>query len=283
MNGFSKLYAADHDFPEWRGEPLRSVLFAAIPRSGSTMLSLLLWRTGVLGAPMEYTNLVNRQRDMLQRLSPGGDLLRYWEEVKAKRTSPYGIFSFKAFQTDNRLIGEHCPQILRMIGADDIIFMVRRDKLAQAVSWARAVQTKKWFVHDAETAPAEYSRAGVDAALNWVMDSERAWETVFAQNGLAPIRVFYEDIVDNPHAVVATILCELGIERGQSSTIFLPDTVIQRDALNEQWRQRYLSETRELPLDRPSLRHRSQAKVESSEMPVFIVSQPLRKSRSCQV
>ena len=49
-------YEARFDFPHRATAPSRPYLLATVPRSGSTYLSHVLWRTGCLGAPLEYLN-----------------------------------------------------------------------------------------------------------------------------------------------------------------------------------------------------------------------------------
>ena len=49
-------YEAKFDFPARAAAPERPYLLATVPRSGSTYLSHVLWRTGCLGAPLEYLN-----------------------------------------------------------------------------------------------------------------------------------------------------------------------------------------------------------------------------------
>ena len=62
-------YEAKFDFPARDRAPERSYLLATVPRSGSTYLSHVLWRTGCLGAPLEYLNFEPASRaDPKQRL-----------------------------------------------------------------------------------------------------------------------------------------------------------------------------------------------------------------------
>jgi len=49
-------YEGRFDFPARHQGPGRTYLLASVPRAGSTFFSHLLWRTGYLGAPLEYLN-----------------------------------------------------------------------------------------------------------------------------------------------------------------------------------------------------------------------------------
>ena len=89
-------YEGKFDFPPRREPPELAYLLASVPRAGSTHLSHLLWRTGCLGAPLEYLNFV-----------PGGPYgfaadstqlqLELWRSVVRRRCSPNGVFGLKAF------------------------------------------------------------------------------------------------------------------------------------------------------------------------------------------
>lgn len=67
---FRKFYRTDFDFPNRSEEPVKTYFLSAIPRVGSTWFSLQLWKTGILGAPLEYLNLFDRSED-IQRFGGG--------------------------------------------------------------------------------------------------------------------------------------------------------------------------------------------------------------------
>lgn len=50
------LYTREFDFPIRKGPPTTQLMIATMPRSGSTAFCLELWRTGLMGAPLEYVN-----------------------------------------------------------------------------------------------------------------------------------------------------------------------------------------------------------------------------------
>ena len=53
LQGLDTGYEGKFDFAPRREPPSRPYLLASVPRTGSTLLSHLLWRTGCLGAPLE--------------------------------------------------------------------------------------------------------------------------------------------------------------------------------------------------------------------------------------
>jgi hypothetical protein len=131
------LYGEGYDFKHAPVDPDKMAMISAIPRSGSTLLCIKLWQTGVCGAPMEYLNFANRKNDMLVRLG-NGDPVAYWNELRRRRTSRNGVFAFKAFVGDYAQTMRNYADLLPHIRSDKTIYLTRRDKLQQAVSYARA-------------------------------------------------------------------------------------------------------------------------------------------------
>ena len=56
IDGIDTGYEGKFDFPGRGTPPAITYMLATVPRSGSSYLSHLLWRTGCLGAPIEYLN-----------------------------------------------------------------------------------------------------------------------------------------------------------------------------------------------------------------------------------
>ena len=95
--------------------------------------------------------------------------------------------------------------------------MRRRDKVAQAVSLWKAIQTQQWR-NEAERASATERRgASYDyRALKHLVDElhrwDARWEDWFHATGREPIRVIYEEFVDTRAATVGRVLDALGID-----------------------------------------------------------------------
>src|SRR6266851_225014 len=105
--------------------PLRkSYVIASSFRSGSTLLCVKLWETGLLGAPWEYLNFYNEMPLMMARLKSASPE-DYVTKLLACRTTSNGVFGVKA----------HFHDFSSALG---------RDKLAQAVSMAKAHQSESW-------------------------------------------------------------------------------------------------------------------------------------------
>lgn len=235
------LHGPAFDFAPRDATPATTLMLATVARSGSTHLATELWRTGALGAPLEYLNLADRLRDMVPRLGHG-DLLAYWHALQRHRTSPNGVFAFKAFAADFTVL-DRLPRLAPHVRWDRVVYLTRRDTLGQALSYARAAQTRRWF--DGQIARQEpvYDRAAIDRAVAWIAAGKATWEHLFAARQCDPLRIAYEDLAADRAGIVARIAAFAGVDLNDAISVDLPLTRIQRDATSDAWRERYLHDT----------------------------------------
>lgn len=128
--------------------------------------------------------------------------------------------------------------------------VVRADKVGQAVSLWRAVQTQAWRHEGDERdgAEAEYRFAAVDHLVAQLTEHERAWGDWMAAHGIAPVVVRYEELAADPARVVGRVLQELGIGPPPGG-VAPPAMRRQADARSQAWARRYAEERRALLLD----------------------------------
>lgn len=236
MHHVSSLYLAPYDFPRRDPIPKKSYALAAIPRTGSTLLAMELWRTGVLGAPMEYLNFRGVRR-MRQRFA--GDITRYWREVQSLRTSPNGVFGVKMFIQNYQDIGRQHPSLLPELAFDDMLYLNRRDKVAQAISYFRAIQTRAWFAGAKLHREPEYDFDGIARCETLIRHQEAAWDQLFKLTDSQPLRLYYEDLVADAAAVVEQVMRQLDVPVAGKEPLDLPPLDRQADSLSEGWRRRY--------------------------------------------
>lgn len=232
----SRAYGREYDFPAWSGRPLRNIIIAALPRTGSTLLSALMWRTAVLGAPLEYLNF-GMHKGRLGVFND--DINAYWRSLWRRRTSPNGVFSWKIFIKNYDDIAKNYTSFLSELSADEVIFLDRRDKDAHALSYWRAITTQSWFKEVAEQIPIEFDPRGIDQARILADNQRVAWENIFSITSTRPLRVFYEDLIERPGAVdlICASLGEKPDYSGLRAHIELP--AVQRDSLSAAWLAEY--------------------------------------------
>src|SRR5216110_813568 len=89
-------YEGKFDFAARQQPPDLAYLLASVPRAGSTYVSHLLWRSGCLGAPLEYLNFLGEgPYGFAHGLAEKQTAL--WRSALHTRTSPNGVFGVKSF------------------------------------------------------------------------------------------------------------------------------------------------------------------------------------------
>jgi LPS sulfotransferase NodH/glycosyltransferase involved in cell wall biosynthesis/Flp pilus assembly protein TadD len=236
----------------WR--PRRSVFVCGTPRSGSGLMCEALWNTGLAGravVPSDF-GLCLPRADGPVRSMEAEDIARAIEE----RASPNGMFAapFSLQQIENLLhalslvVGcEHTDAgtLLRGAFADPrFVWVNRRDKLRQAISWARAVQSGVWttrfhsarFVADR---PA-YDSGAIRQRLLEIDEQEARWRALFQSVQVVPTVVAYEDLVRNYEGTARRMLASLDISTPRDLVFGERRLVRQADALTDKWAQRFI-------------------------------------------
>ena len=110
----------------------------------------------------------------------------------------------------DRFIGKvrETPQFMeRDLSAHDVlnelypnlyyIWIMRRDKVRQAVSSRKGLQTVVWWKRIGDSEPKldkepDYNFGAIDYLIQEIMFHEAAWQEYFSQNNLIPFTVIYE-------------------------------------------------------------------------------------------
>lgn len=264
-----------------------SYLVCATQRSGSTLLCELLKGTEVAGVPDEFfeglrrSGLPRQPREYFEepefaeiaaRLAPvdpgrpeqPGEFEGWFSYVLQRGMSRNGVFGAKMmwnyFDDFRERIGElpgmeglSFNQALDEVFPNlRIIFVRRRDKVAQAVSLWRAIQTQQWrgSIEHAQSLPeAQYDFRALDHLVGELHRWDAAWEDWFHATGREPIRVIYEEFAGSRAATVGRVLDALGIDPPEPDHHDGP-MKRQADDVSETWVQRFREESAEQKLAR---------------------------------
>jgi LPS sulfotransferase NodH len=134
-----------------------------------------------------------------------------------------------------------------------VLRLTRRDRVGQAVSWARAAQDGVWVVSDTEVAaPASepaYTYDFVAGLEGLLVEGERGWPELCAEMRVTPFEIVYEELVDPStyEPTIRAVLSHLGIDN-DGIEIPAPRTHQQADAVNRDWVKRYRTEPGTAPL-----------------------------------
>ncbi|MBV9932056.1 MAG: hypothetical protein JO013_14085 [Alphaproteobacteria bacterium] len=218
--------------------PQRGYAICGEARCGSVFLSHLLRSTGLLGIPWEIFHDPRIARQV--GAAPASALPR----LLATAATPNGVYGIKVFtrhfeQAAGARWAERLPD-LRYVA------LTRADLLGQAVSLARAVQTGQFKgEHRARAAP-RYDPDAIADCLARIAYGQARWESWFARNGIAPLRLAYEQVVEAPQAAVDAVARLVGLDGPAPVDVAQVAVRPQRDAINAEWRERFVRERGDL-------------------------------------
>jgi LPS sulfotransferase NodH len=213
-------------------------------RSGSIFLCRLLRSTGVLGWPSEYfdANTIRNSRDLPDYPQDAEGQIAQIPHVGATPNGVYGLklFSHQFDHTKSTRWTERLPGL-------SFIYLERRDLLGQALSQVRAQQTQQWVASAAPQGEPVYDGPLINRVLALLATAQARWRYYFARNGIPMLHLVYEEVMQSPQASVEAVGRLIGLEeRPKVDLGALGALTIQRDALSETWRARYLAEWRDL-------------------------------------
>jgi LPS sulfotransferase NodH len=243
---------------------VRSYLVCANQRSGTTLLGRALADTGVAGRPEEYFLAVDEVQQPGWRCWEEGifangavDREAYLRIVSDLGTTPNGVFGAKLMWNNVRWAVAKFRELPQFSGLDrasvfhtafpdlHVVNVTRRDRVRQAVSWARAAQDGLWVTSDDEPAvPAgrpEYDFELIGNLVGLIDEGERGWRELYTELGLTPCEVVYEDLLtdDGYEKAVRDVLEHLELDLPGDVGVPRPRTRRQSDDVNEAWVARY--------------------------------------------
>ena len=236
------LYESHFDFAFWAGAPKIQYMIATMPRSGSTHFCIECWKSGSLGAPLEYPNLP-MVKSLMKRFKCTEDIDEYWNKVKSVRTSPNGVFGYKMFMANYLVFGRTHPTLLQQISPDRVIYLTRKDLLGQAISYSKAIKSNAWFSGVSNSQTVEYDTAHIDQCKGMLISQQNFWEDLFKLTNAQVLRINYEELLEFPAETVATVAEFVGTKISFDSQLQIPNTKVQRDQVTSDWRKRYLNDT----------------------------------------
>ncbi|HYB31164.1 MAG TPA: Stf0 family sulfotransferase [Solirubrobacteraceae bacterium] len=264
-------------------EPRHAYIVCSTQRSGSTYLCRLLASTGVAGNPQEYFEaraetgspphpgyfLAGLPRtgagirdDVRPTDAPEYSDLRAvdgWEEHLERTfrlgTTDNGVFGVKLMWNQLPDLEQHAtalPEFAGLAGSEllerllrhpSYVWMRRGDKVRQAISLWRALQTRTWRAQHAagegETPALSYSFRGIEHLRRRLSADDQAWGRFFLHSLIEPLELGYEeDVSADPAGAVARVLAYIGVDLPRGWT---PDAGMeqQSDELNDDWYAAY--------------------------------------------
>jgi LPS sulfotransferase NodH len=174
-----------------------------------------------------------------------GDLARELPRYVAEGTTPNGVFGSKLMwgyfgdvlaRLDATPENGALEALTKRFGPPRFVHVTRRDKVAQAVSLWKAVQTRAWRASASGCAEPVYHARGIEYLLAQVAAQDDAWRAWFAAHGITPLHVEYETFISAYEETVRRVLDHLGV-----SAEHIPDPPLSRqsDDRSARWVARF--------------------------------------------
>jgi LPS sulfotransferase NodH len=196
-----------------------------------------LTSTGVLGRPLEYFN--GPARRVLDHPDFPDDPEAQLAAITNLGATPNGVYGFKLFMSQfDQVARTRWP--CRLPGLT-FVYLERRDVLGQAISWVRAGQTGQYRSTSPVQGTPAYDPLLIRARLSMLLVEQARWRDYFAVNAVTPLFLVYEDVLRAPARAVRAVGRRVGLALPPRIDLDLVDLAIQRDALSDDWRARFIA------------------------------------------
>jgi LPS sulfotransferase NodH len=222
-------------------EPAKTILLCSGERTGSHLLARHMATTGVLGRPYEYFN-TNGMRFHFPEYPE--NIPNQFRCAKHLSTTSNRVFALKMDWWSMQCIVPH----LRLFDSEELyfVYLSRDDLLGQAISLAKARQTNFWassrHALALPVAP-RYDGDQLVRLLQELVEFRNRWEIYFAKNGIFPLRLTYEAVVEDAQRAVGQIATFVGVPEPailDSEEFYVFSR--QSDSVNIEWRTKFLSQ-----------------------------------------
>lgn len=236
----------------------RSYLICSTPRSGSNLLCEALKNTKLAGRPHQYFWFPNIEKWAKKYdLSPETDFTGYTKGVIERSATSNGVFALKSMwdfllEFEQRLrstpefsgFNGSLHELLAAVFPNlKYVHIFRRDKIRQAVSLVRAMQSDLWTSQQQDIrgpkADLRFDPVAIQAMLRDLEEAEAGWASLFKAAGVQPHVVVYEDLVAAYEETAVGVLKFLDIPLPAKITFGERKLQKQGDELNEQWAEQF--------------------------------------------
>lgn len=233
--------------------PRRCYLVCATARSGSNLLTDGLHSTRLAGRPKQFfLEKTESAYSSKHGLDSQHDFRGFVTGIVSANATSNEVFGFKvmawywapflerlrtAFDHESRdlaLLRNAFPRI-------QFIHVSRTNKLRQAISKAKALQSGLWKIQPGATAVAEpeFDPDLIRRCLAECEADDTIWHEFFQHNQIQPFQVTYEDLCADYDKTIRATLKFLGIRFPKNQQIE-PITIRQADAISAEWEKRFL-------------------------------------------
>jgi trehalose 2-sulfotransferase len=239
--------------------PQRCYVVCTIPRSGSNLLTDGLRDTRRAGMPKQFFLPKAESRYAAELgIGPAAGYAAYVRALVNTKVTRNEVFGFKLMSwyledfltrlreahgfgnsvtSDLELLCSAFPRLR-------FVRIVRRHKLRQALSTARALQTGLWKVQQGKNILREpqFDPDLIEQSLHEAERQDKLWDGFFQRIGIKPFEVQYEKLCQNYETTIRAVLNFLKIKLPAGARVGPPVTMRQADEISRTWEERFLAE-----------------------------------------
>jgi LPS sulfotransferase NodH len=252
-------------------------IICCAPRTGSSVLAEALAATGYTGRPEEYFDVHQKNRDHWTRTLGIAGPADYLDKVIAAGSTANGVFGLKlhwhqvpalldAFADSKGLDRKRATRwpldewLTSRFATSYYLWLRRRNKVAQGISYYRAVHSDIWRVRPGVAAkPAsegpevQFNFAEVDRHVRLGEEFDRDWLAFFKSRKLKVLVLVYEDFIAEYEKTLRGVWQYLGMG---AQPLTIPPMRLERqaDALSLEWEREYRRLKQEEAASKPRAR-----------------------------
>lgn len=252
--------------------PTRSYIICCTPRSGSHLLADGLGLTGIAGNPVERfprpsehirTTTAVERRALIAEPPPEESYdamldANYIAKILEHGTTDNGVFGVNIHRFQFADAIRRIRSYLRDADSEpheilskalpnlSYVWLRRNDKVAQAVSWHKAVQSGRYIkmrgLNDDRAqrhASVEFEFVPIKTYWSAIRNSENAWQHYFQESKIRPYVVHYEDLCANYEKNIRAVIKFLGLD-DQTFEIVSPRHEKAGDAQSLEWAKKFV-------------------------------------------
>lgn len=217
---------------------MRGVIILTEGRSGSNWLGSLTNSTKVMGVSQEWIDAVHLD---IQPRDVSAD--KYIQAVVRHASTENGFFSIKMFPRHlhwfSMTYGRDVIRDLMKKHDVSFIFLTRDDRIRQAVSFSRALQSNQWTKLKSKRREEKYDFEQICRCYFGIGRSYDFWKSYLGVQNLNYQHFSYEALMPDPTPYIRAVVEQTGLSE-------VPDVEtnlkIQRDSKTEEWCEQFLTE-----------------------------------------
>ena len=145
----------------------------------------------------------------------------------------------------------HRELLFKVFGTKHYIHLIRRNKVAQAVSLLKAEQSGLWHLHAngkererlKNGEKPEYDFLGIKKHYDALQEHDRAWKVWFKLQEIQPVCLAYEDLVSDPRASLSSVFLAMGMDNGVPDQAHVR-TMRMANEESDVWIRRFIAESK---------------------------------------